>query len=152
MATEYGDDDGGLYFHSTQMQSIHESLQQEENQRLYLQTSIKKLESFKHVNNDSSNNSNSGAVSVVQIKKKAATKKRKLMARKPNVKKPKSLSEAVRQAFEKDKFAYFTNNQAKIDDFLPGKSTSTEPSTSNQGSLIRSELHQTNLFTKTNQE
>ena len=45
MATEYGDDDGGLYFHSTQMQSIHESLQQEENQRLYLQTSIKKLES-----------------------------------------------------------------------------------------------------------
>ena len=65
MATEYGDDDGGLYFHSTQMQSIHESLQQEENQRLYLQTSIKKLESFKHVNNDSSNNSNSGAVSVV---------------------------------------------------------------------------------------
>lgn len=77
MATEYGDDDGGLYFHSTQMQSIHESLQQEENQRLYLQTSIKKLESFKHVNNDSSNNSNSGAVSVVQIKKKAATKKRK---------------------------------------------------------------------------
>ena len=139
MATEYGDDDGGLYFHSTQMQSIHESLQQEENQRLYLQTSIKKLESFKHVNNDSSNNSNSGAVSVVQIKKKAATKKRKLMARKPNVKKPKSLSEAVRQAFEKDKFAYFTNNQAKIDDFLPGKSTSTEPSTSNQGSLISSD-------------
>ena len=50
--------------------------------------------------------------------------------------KTKVLSEAVRQAFEKDKFAYFTNNQAKIDDFLPGKSISSEPSSSNQRSLI----------------
>ncbi|CAX42134.1 unnamed protein product [Candida dubliniensis CD36] len=139
MATETGDDDGGIYFHSTQIQSIHESLEQEKSQRLYLQASIKKLESFKHVSDESLNNLNPSPVSVVQIKKKAATRKRKLSARKPNLKKPKSSSEVVRQAFEKDKFAYFTNNQARIDEFLTNGSVSTENSTSNQGSLISSD-------------
>lgn len=107
-----------LYFHNTQMQSIHEETLAEESHAQAIQRSISRLSSFKHEDTDSESPIPVQKV-IRQIKKTntntntTKTKKRKLKVSKPR--KNMSLSESVRQMYGSRKNG---EQQGSIDGFL----------------------------------
>ncbi|KAI3406826.2 SLX4 [Candida oxycetoniae] len=105
------------YFHSTQMQSIHETVLETEKIQQMQRKSISTLESLSYTGemNDSKR-----VTSPVNIKKKGtrkAIRKASTVPKEQKKRKNQSMSKSVREMFDSDKSKYFFAKQSKIDQF-----------------------------------
>ncbi|KAK6464174.1 structure-specific endonuclease subunit SLX4 [Scheffersomyces coipomensis] len=104
-------DDDSIFFISTQMQSIHEDVVENEKNEVKIASQISRLKSFSHDNSSSRGNSQ---VTVNKVKVQPKLKAKKSGSSKKN----QSMSSMVRDKFSTDKLSYFTGDQSKIDKFL----------------------------------
>ncbi|KAI5950416.1 hypothetical protein CANMA_005344 [Candida margitis] len=117
LATASGEDSGGVtdsdnvYFHMTQMQSIHESVIESERESQLQKKSILSLRSLRC---SSSERMEEECKAPDPPKKK---NKRKTTTGAKSKKKNQSMSHSVREVFESDKSKYFIAKQSRIDEF-----------------------------------